>query len=344
MVDHEMNIGLNCLIMFTMAKPTRKHAEPNDIYAIIRMPKVASSHAATGALCLALALLACLGNALYALGAPDSALKFWSPGLVTVAMIAFLAVHGIRTYHRQAVLVFVVFISGVGWIFESIGISTGFPFGAYHYASDMSPFAGNVPVFVLSAYVLMGYVSWALAALIARPLSGRASKADWLIVPLLAAGLMVVWDLSMDPLRATVEGRWTWIDGGDHYGVPDSNYVGWFMVTWLMFQAFAWYLKRRGTTARHPDRLMALSVPIMYAAFAVEYVANPFLATGHLGHVTVGGAAVPVADIFSGIAVQSALTILPIATLGAAVAGFARYNPRPQHRVASNDGHGQHEI
>jgi len=312
--------------------------------AILPMPRVLPAHRMTGLLSITLALLACLGNALYALGAPESALKFWSPGIVTIAMIAFLFLHCARTYDRRAVLVFVVLISFVGWVFESIGISTGFPFGAYHYASDMSPFVGNVPVFVLSAYVLMGYVSWALGELIARPLRGRLLQARWLIVPLLAAGLMVVWDLSMDPLRATVEGRWTWVDGGAHYGVPGSNYVGWFMVTWMMFQAFSYFLKRRGSAARHPDRLMSLSVPIMYAAFAVEYVANPFLAAGHLGHVIVGGVEIPVADIFSDIAVQSALTILPIATLGVALAGFARSKPRSQFPASSNKRTDTHEV
>ena len=60
-----------------------------------------------------------------------------------------------------------------------------------------------------------------------------------------AAALMVLWDLSLDPLRATVENRWIWISGGSYFGVPLGNFVGWFMVTWLRDAPLSRALRRK---------------------------------------------------------------------------------------------------
>ena len=56
---------------------------------------------------------------------------------------------------------------------------------------------------------------------------------------------MTQWDVVMDPPEATISKAWIWHDGGAHFGVPLSNYLGWLLTSWLFYQAFAIYLSRR---------------------------------------------------------------------------------------------------
>jgi len=275
------------------------------------------------AACLLLGLAACLGNALYALGEAGGLLKIWAPALVATAMIAFLVVHGRACYSPRQLLLFAVTVFLIGWLFETVSVITGFPFGSYHYTEVMGPFVGHVPVSVMPAYCVMGYVSWSMARILLGRMDGRLDKTLRFAVPVVAAALMVVWDLSMDPLRATVERRWIWLEGGPHFGVPLKNYLGWALVTWLMFQAFALILSRTPPPPLEQPRTEAvrfwLSVPLMYCAFAVEYLLNPLLAET-TAMVTVNGAAVPVMAIFGEVAVLAAATMLPVAFAAAAIA------------------------
>ena len=69
-----------------------------------------------------------------------------------------------------------------------------------------------------------------------------AAEKGW---PIVAAFIMTQWDLVMDPPLATISKAWIWHDGGAHFGVPFSNYLGWLLTSWLFYQAFAIYLGRR---------------------------------------------------------------------------------------------------
>ena len=275
---------------------------------------------ARGSLCVALALAACAGNAVYAFGGPGGAIKYWSPAIVASALIGFTIVHGRGSYSGRILLTFAVTVFLVGWSFETLSVLTGFPFGNYHYTPPMAPFLGHVPVFVMPAYCVMGYVSWSMARIFLSRTNGETDALLRWGAPIVAAALMVVWDLSMDPLRATVEQRWIWLDGGGHLGVPFENYVGWALVTWVMFQSFAVLLPRRTPVdAPRPAGTLGywLSVPLAYASFATEYLLNPFFAGDTAAAVLVNGAPTPVADIFGQVAIISAATMVPLALLAA---------------------------
>lgn len=263
-------------------------------------------------------LIAWFGNFLYALGEPTGVLKTYSPALVAGAMIAYVWLHGVARYGRALMLQFILVVFAIGWTFETVSIVTGIPFGNYHYTDLMAPFLGHVPVFVLPAYGIMGYASWSLATLILGQRAVRLDAVGLRWVPVLAACLMVFWDLSMDPLRATVEGRWIWADGGAHFGVPKLNYLGWFVVTWLMFRVFALRLQ----IARLPVRMTAhrgliwWTVPALYLAFAVEYLLNPLLDHGAATTLVLDGMLVSVQDVYVGVAGLCAVTMVPMALLG----------------------------
>ena len=78
---------------------------------------------------------------------------------------------------------------------------------------------------------------------------------------------MTQWDVVMDPPEATISKAWIWHDGGAHFGVPVSNYLGWLLTSWLFYQAFAIYLSRRHdvpTWTVSQGRALSLSAILLY--------------------------------------------------------------------------------
>ena len=286
---------------------------------------------------LILPLIAFLGNVIYAAGAPGGWIKFYSPALVASSLIAFVWLHGTQCYGKRALGRFVLIVFSVAWIAETVSMFTGVPFGNYHYTEIMAPYLWHVPVFVLPAYALMGYISWSMAVLILCSHRAKMSFADCISVPLLAAVHMVVWDLSMDPLRATLEQRWIWLDGGAYYGIPISNFFGWFVVTWIMFQLFACYLWNGNAKMPRPvlPRGGWTSIPMAYLAFSGEYLFNPLFSLGHSTLVYINGTVHSVQQIYTDIALICGITMVPLAVFGMRKA-LAIGNPKPEATTSHN--------
>ena len=133
----------------------------------------------------------------------------------------------------------------MGTLFESVSLRTGFPFGYYRFTDLMGPKLFDLPILLALAYVGMGYLSWVLAVVILdcqnEPLSGRKI----VLLPLAASFVMTVWDFSMDAVWADIDHAWVWRDGGSYYGVPISNFFGWFLTVYIFYQLFAFYLRSR---------------------------------------------------------------------------------------------------
>jgi putative membrane protein len=159
--------------------------------------------------------------------------------------MAFAIVDGARHYRLRGILAFTAICFVVGNLVENIGVITGFPFGRYYFVELMGPKLFHVPVLLGLAYIGMAYVSWTLARLIVgnpyAPVSGLRVAG----LPLVASFVMVAWDLAQDPVWATVLHGWVWRDGGPWFGVPISNYLGWYGTVFTIYLLFALYLRRR---------------------------------------------------------------------------------------------------
>lgn len=250
------------------------------------------------------------------MGEPYGDLKKWSPALVAPAMILFVILHGCGQWSGKTAMSFVLIIFFIGWMFETLSIYTGFPFGNYHYGENMWPFIGHVPVSVLPAYWVMAYLCWNLAHLFFDHLPQKR-RGVWLHpIPIIGAALMVLWDVSMDPLRAITEQRWYWLDGGSYYGVPLTNFIGWFVVTWLMLQCFALLMDRSGqdweSRPNRNSRAYWLPVPLLYLAFPVEYLLNPLFLKLREDAVQIS---TNVVAIYEQIAIITLSTMVPVAAL-----------------------------
>jgi len=159
--------------------------------------------------------------------------------------LVFALLHGAAAYGLRGSLIFAGLSFVVGNAFENLSILTGFPFGHYYFTGVMGPKLFLVPVFLGLAYLGMGYVSWTVGRLLVCGPEGRLSGWRVLATPLVAACAMVAWDLSMEPVWSTLLRCWIWVGGGPYFGVPVTNFLGWYLTVYVFYQLFAVYLDRR---------------------------------------------------------------------------------------------------
>ncbi|MBK9974058.1 MAG: carotenoid biosynthesis protein [Planctomycetes bacterium] len=165
---------------------------------------------------------------------------FWIGGVVSYSMFGgppagsewaaplFLALAGalIVVLTRWRNLPWLALVAGVGFTSELVGIATGAPYGQYEYTSTLGPKILGVPLVLAAAWlVVTSYVQSWMAIL----------KPPRFLRPLLAAAWMTVIDLLIDPLAAGPLGYWTWAGGGSYFGIPWTNFLGWFVVSLAIF-------------------------------------------------------------------------------------------------------------
>ena len=179
----------------------------------------------------------------------------------------FAIIHGSRIYRPRGIFIFTTLCLGIGALFESVSLRTGFPFGHYQFTELMAAELLRLPILLALAYVGMGYLSWIVASAILKCQDRRLSGKELVLLPLLASFAMVTWDLSMDPVWANIDHAWIWRDGGPYYGVPVSNFLGWYLTAYIFYQLFALYLRNR---VPNPSRTSHWRLAILfYAASAI---------------------------------------------------------------------------
>jgi len=166
--------------------------------------------------------------------------------------LVFALIHGALHYRLRGILVFAAICLIIGNFIETIGVQTGFPYGHYEFLPLMGPQLNRVPILLGLAYIGMAYVSWTLARLILGATTIRPEGSQLATVPLLAAAIMTAWDFAQDPVWSTLLGAWRWRDGGTWFGVPLTNYAGWLLTVFLIYFAFAQYLRRSRASVSIP--------------------------------------------------------------------------------------------
>jgi uncharacterized membrane protein len=194
--------------------------------------------------------------------------------------ILFAFVHGSAFYRVRGILAFFVFCLVIANILENLSVRTGFPFGHYNFTDRMGPKLFAVPIFLGLAYVGMAYLSWTLARLIVGNMRSSLAGAGVIIVPLVAAFIMVAWDFSQDPVWATILHLWNWVQGGPYFGVPVSNFLGWYLTVYLIYQSFALYLRNHPID---PSPMVSRYWQMAVLFYAVSAVGNVLLVIPQTG-------------------------------------------------------------
>jgi putative membrane protein len=198
-------------------------------------------------------------------------------------LLAFALVHGVRRYGWDTMLVWGGITFLVSWSVESASIATGSPFGRYHYTPLLGMQIGTVPLVIMPAYFVSGYLAWTMGTIFLGSLGTGIDRKNLFRLPFVASFLMVMWDLCLDPVKSQIERAWIWEDGGAFWGVPISNFFGWYLTAYLVFQLFALYLYRYGRNERFAQsRVYWVLAPVMYLGLALEYLLYPFWKTTNL--------------------------------------------------------------
>jgi uncharacterized membrane protein len=215
----------------------------------------------------------------------------WNPtplaqGLAAIGIVA-ACVHAALSYGWKDALVLLAICLVITFAMENMGASTGFPFGHYHFEVGSNlPHVGAIPVIVGPLWFGMGYFSWVVAGTMLGAQARPHRKLELIALPIVAAFVMTQWDVVMEPPESTISKAWIWHDGGAHFGVPLSNYLGWLLTSWLFYQAFALYLSRRRDVSAwtaEKGRALRLVAILLYLGSGLTHV-TPWL-IGQSGEV-----------------------------------------------------------
>jgi uncharacterized membrane protein len=182
-------------------------------------------------------------------GLAFSADPAWYRALTPLNLLLTIAV--LLAFHRhwdRPFLLFAAVVLLTGFVVEVIGIHTGLLFGHYRYGQALGPKLGQVPLLIAANWLLLVYVTGVLVQGLQAPWWGKA---------LLAAGLMVLLDLLIEPVAAVLD-MWTW----QGYRIPASNYWGWLGVG-LLLQL---YLQRTRLVGHNP------LAPVVYGLQALFFL------------------------------------------------------------------------
>lgn len=140
-----------------------------------------------------------------------------------------LFIHAAGNCPAVQTFMFFAIITVVSGSIEFLGAVSGFPFGSYAYTDAFGPTLGGIlPLAIPLAWWV---IVWPIHVIIHSALSGRG---DILYVPVLTA-IGAVWaDLIIEPVATLSRGYWQWSAEGVYYGVPWTNFLGWFFTALLL--------------------------------------------------------------------------------------------------------------
>ncbi len=195
----------------------------------------------------------------------------------------FLAIARIG-WRRSTLYTVLAYLIAFGCEYSSIHY--GFPFGLYHYIErtrGRELWIAGIPFMDSLSFVFLSYVSWEMANLLRLPTliydhKAQRSQADRLdkswVTAALAGTLMMYLDVIIDPL--TLQGsKWFlgqiyyYPNGGAYFGVPVSNFLGWWFVGFVVVKAYG-FVERCLFAGQAGEQEMArpwyqsLGAPIVY--------------------------------------------------------------------------------
>jgi putative membrane protein len=184
-------------------------------------------------------------------------------------------------------ILFAILGYALAWLSEYSSIHTGIPYGLYNYIETTRGrelWVMGVPFMDSMSFVFLAYAAYSMALVVVAPivssrrmiylLETKKARASW-AATILGALFFVYLDIIIDPV-ALQGSRWFlgqiyhYPHGGAYFGVPLSNFVGWFIVGFLLIrtlQATDRFLDVKGVKDRFAGhcRWRHLGGPALYA-------------------------------------------------------------------------------
>jgi uncharacterized membrane protein len=220
--------------------------------------------------------LAAAGYAVFALhperlaAAPSAAavygqaLRIFPPGHIVVGVVVLGVILARRAGTAWVPAAGALYLLSL--VSELLGTTVGLPFGPYRYGDGLGiKWFDHVPALVPASWFMMALPSFALAT------RWVTTHRVWRLAA--ATGLLVSWDLALDPAMSLLMPYWVWESDGPYYGMPLLNLVGWYVTGFALMAALALlkvdrWLYRVPTPSLFGIYAANLALPVVMAAAA----------------------------------------------------------------------------
>ncbi len=170
--------------------------------------------------------------------------EFFLGGVILTALLIFGFT--IQQIGWSKALYIFVLAAGVGYVMEYLGVNDGQVFSNYYYTDFLGSKIGGVPYLIPISW----FTALMTAFLGARLILGFGKRKSKLILFSSASLLAVIYDLPIEYMAKHVWQSWVWLDGGIFLGVPLLNFIGWFVVAFIVFGLGAGAWRSLSKTAR----------------------------------------------------------------------------------------------
>jgi putative membrane protein len=142
----------------------------------------------------------------------------WMASVILFLSCAVALMSEMRAHSRPGAVLVFLGITASCFVLEYAGMTTGFPFGDYHYTDALGFRLLGVPVAIAAA--------WYTTVISTRRIAQRSGMSP-LSTAVVAGLLTLAFDIVLEPMASDIKRYWIWESGS----VPVQNYVAWFLVS-----------------------------------------------------------------------------------------------------------------
>jgi len=222
--------------------------------------------------------------------------------LWTYTAFGLVLIHSSLSLGKKKTAIFFIIAILFGLVSELLSVKYGY-LGRYYYNPQLEPFFfGLVPVMAVISWATIIYLSYTLSNLIlkagTKKLDIKRSKVHCLVLMIILSSisgfLAVNLDMILDPIVVANHG-WFWVDGGAYFGIPISNFVGWFFVTFaatFIFRLYGFIKPKKDGSLTKSSVFTTSSMIILYIMYFLIYGISAILMTDQqyllIGATTMG--------------------------------------------------------
>ena len=209
----------------------------------------------------------------------------------------FVILHALETLGKQKTVMFFIVALLFGFLSEYLGAVHGLVFGKYVYNEYTNMILGAVPWQTPLSWSVITYICYCTTNLFLKGFGGRKpnfKNALWypfcllLLLSSLDGIAAMNIDMVLDPCCVNCPTpSWTWAEHGAYFGIPISNFIGWFMVTFFTTLIFRTYESFKEDFESDKMGLLNFAPTIVYGTYTIRYV-NTSLQCGHVEYTLIG--------------------------------------------------------
>jgi uncharacterized membrane protein len=234
-------------------------------------------------------------------------------------LVLFVAFHAFKNLKFRA-LIFLGIALAAGTLSELLGTTYGWIYGQRYYYTAPDKVFGLVPFTVLITWVAVIYLAYSITNIVDPAKNHVTLKkavhiGSFMYILLLSAldGFLAMnLDMILDPVYVR-SGGWVWQDGGAYFGIPISNFIGWFIVAFASTLIFRTYSLRKPVDMAQKIDFIFFTPVIAYVIFGVVKYGILSYVMGHVEYALIG-----VSVMFPFVAIATLSYRLKRSTVGSA--------------------------